>query len=194
MIEDMTVRNLSPATQQSPCTLNEVATVQPRSFRPARRSGSGLGGRPGVPGPAGVDRDLLAVLNQTVCALRFFYGETLAHGEIPSASRLCARAEQAAGGAERRRGGAVPGGSATSLSACQRLTPCLRSQVARVWPRWSHNCTSRSAQDLSRPDLTSKRRGQFFADPVSCDNSYFLHWVRVPSQIGQPTSSIETAG
>src|SRR5882724_2598307 len=79
MIEDMTVRNLSPATQRS-----YVHAVSKFSRYFARS-------------PARLDLEDVrafqvhlvangiswAALNQTVCALRFFYGVTLGHGEIP---------------------------------------------------------------------------------------------------------------
>ncbi len=79
MIEDMAVRNLSPATQ--------------RSYLHAVTKFSGYFGR----SPDRLDLEdvrafqvhLVATgiswpaLNQTVCALRFFYGVTLGHGEIP---------------------------------------------------------------------------------------------------------------
>jgi integrase len=79
MIEDMTVRNLSPATQRS--YLHAVSKFS-RYFG---RSPDRLGLEDvrafqvhlvstGISWPA---------LNQTVCALRFFYGVTLGHGEIP---------------------------------------------------------------------------------------------------------------
>ena len=79
MIEDMTVRNLSPATQRS--YVHAVAKFS-RYFG---RSPDRLGLEDvrafqvhlvsnGISWPA---------LNQTVCALRFFYGVTLGHGEIP---------------------------------------------------------------------------------------------------------------
>lgn len=79
MIEDMTVRNLSPATQRS-----YVHAVSKFS-RYFGRSPDRLGLQDvrafqvhlvstGISWPA---------LNQTVCALRFFYGVTLGHGEIP---------------------------------------------------------------------------------------------------------------
>jgi integrase/recombinase XerD len=79
MIEDMTVRNLSPATQRS--YVHAVAKFS-RFFG---RSPERLGLEDvrafqvhlvstGISWPA---------LNQTVCALRFFYGVTLGHGEIP---------------------------------------------------------------------------------------------------------------
>ena len=79
MIEDMTLRNLSPATQRS--YLHAVAKFS-RFFG---RSPDRLGLEDvrafqvhlvstGMSWPA---------LNQTVCALRFFYGVTLGHGEIP---------------------------------------------------------------------------------------------------------------
>ncbi|AKI03369.1 site-specific recombinase XerD (plasmid) [Hoeflea sp. IMCC20628] len=79
MIDDMTIRNLSPATQRSylhavtkfsryfgrspdRCGLEDV-----RAFQVHLVSS-------GISWPA---------LNQTVCALRFFYGVTLDHHEIP---------------------------------------------------------------------------------------------------------------
>lgn len=79
MIEDMTVRNLSPATQRS--FIHAVAKFS-RYFD---RSPERLGLEDvrafqvhlvssGISWPA---------LNQTVCALRFFYGVTLGHAEIP---------------------------------------------------------------------------------------------------------------
>jgi site-specific recombinase XerD len=79
MSEDMTIRNLSPATQRS--YIHAVAKFS-RFFG---RSPDRLGVEDvrafqvhlvsaGVSWPA---------LNQTVCALRFFYGVTLGHGEIP---------------------------------------------------------------------------------------------------------------
>lgn len=82
MIEDMTVRNLSPATQRS--YVHAVSKFS-RCFG---RSPDRLGLEDvrtfqvhlvaaGISWPA---------LNQTVCALRFFYGVTLGHGEIPERS------------------------------------------------------------------------------------------------------------
>jgi len=79
MIEDMTVRNLSPATQRS--YVHAVAKFS-RYFD---RSPDRLGLEDvrafqvhlisnGISWPA---------LNQTVCALRFLYGVTLGHGEVP---------------------------------------------------------------------------------------------------------------
>jgi integrase/recombinase XerD len=79
MIEDMTIRNLSPATQQS--YIHAVS----KFGRYFGRSPDRLGLEDvrtfqvhlvsmGVSWPA---------LNQTVCALRFFYGVTLGQGEIP---------------------------------------------------------------------------------------------------------------
>ena len=79
MIEDMTIRNLSPATQRS--YVHAVAKFS-RYFG---RSPDRLGLEDvrafqvhlvstGISWPA---------LNQTVCALRFFYGVTLGHAEIP---------------------------------------------------------------------------------------------------------------
>jgi hypothetical protein len=87
MIEDMTVRNLSPATQQS--YLNAVSKFS-RYFG---RSPDRLGLEDvhafqvhlvatGISWPA---------LNQIVCALRFFYGVTLGQATVPERSRPCRR-------------------------------------------------------------------------------------------------------
>jgi site-specific recombinase XerD len=79
MIEDMTIRNLSPATQRS--YLHAVSKFS-RYFD---RSPDRLG----LEDVRAFQVHLVstgiswAALNQTVCALRFFYGVTLGHGEIP---------------------------------------------------------------------------------------------------------------
>jgi site-specific recombinase XerD len=76
MIENMTVRNLSPATQRS--YLNAIS----RYFG---RSPNDLG----LEGVHAFQVHLVATgiswpaLNQIVCALRFFYGVTLSHSTIP---------------------------------------------------------------------------------------------------------------
>ena len=79
MIEDMTVRNLSPATQRSylhavtkfsryfGCPPDRLGLEDVRAFQVHLVS-------IGISWPA---------LNQTVCALRFFYGVTLGQGDIP---------------------------------------------------------------------------------------------------------------
>ncbi len=79
MIEDMTVRNLSPATQRS--YVHAVAKFS-RYFG---RSPDRLG----LEDVRAFQVHLIAkgiswpALNQTVCALRFFYGVTLGQAEIP---------------------------------------------------------------------------------------------------------------
>ena len=79
MIEDMTVRNLTPATQRS--YIHAVSKFS-RYFG---RSPDRLG----VEDVRAYQVHLVAngmswpALNQTVCALRFFYGVTLGHHEIP---------------------------------------------------------------------------------------------------------------
>jgi site-specific recombinase XerD len=79
MIEDMTVRNLSPATQRS--YVYAVAKFSRHFGRsPDRLCLEDVRAfqvhlvATGISWPA---------LNQTVCALRFFYGVTLGHGDIP---------------------------------------------------------------------------------------------------------------
>ncbi|MGO9729967.1 site-specific integrase [Mycobacterium sp.] len=79
MIEDMTVRNLSPATQRS--YVHAVAKFS-RFFR---RSPDRLG----LDDVRAFQLDLVARgiswagLNQIVCALRFFYGTTLGRTDLP---------------------------------------------------------------------------------------------------------------
>ena len=79
MIEDMTIRNLSPATQRS--YVHAVAKFSGHFGRSPDRLGLEDVRAfqvhlvsTGISWPA---------LNQTVCALRFFYGVTLGHAEIP---------------------------------------------------------------------------------------------------------------
>src|SRR5215207_8364868 len=79
MIEDMTVRNLSPATQRSyvsavakfsrhfGCSPDRLGLEEVRAFQVHLVAG-------GISWPA---------LNQIVCALRFFYGVTLGQGTLP---------------------------------------------------------------------------------------------------------------
>ena len=79
MIEDMTVRNLSPATQQSyvhavskfsryfECSPDRLGLEDVRAFQ-VHLASTGIS---------------WASLNQIVCALRFFYGVTLGQDAIP---------------------------------------------------------------------------------------------------------------
>jgi integrase/recombinase XerD len=79
MIEDMTVRNLSPATQRSYVhAVSKFSRYFGRSpdrldLEDVRAFQLHLVAN-GISWPA---------LNRTVCALRFFYGVMLGHGEIP---------------------------------------------------------------------------------------------------------------
>src|SRR5579862_3168487 len=79
MIEDMTVRNLSPATQRS--YVHAVSKFSRYFGRSPERLG--------LEDVRAFQVHLVSTgiswpgLNQTVCALRFFYGITLGHGEIP---------------------------------------------------------------------------------------------------------------
>jgi integrase/recombinase XerD len=98
MIEDMTVRNMSPATQRSyisgvaklsryfgrspdKLTLDDVHAFQVHLVST------------GISWPS---------LNQIVCALRFFYGITLGEATLPERIPPRARAPQAAGRAQCR--------------------------------------------------------------------------------------------
>ncbi len=79
MIDDMTIRNMSPATQRS--YLHAVTKFSRHFARsPERLDLEDVRAfqvhlvATGISWPA---------LNQTVCALRFFYGVTLGHAEIP---------------------------------------------------------------------------------------------------------------
>src|SRR3981081_2392847 len=106
MIEDMTVRNLSPATQQS--YLNAVSKFS-RYFG---RSPDRLG----LEDVHAFQVHLVATGISLACAQsdRLRAAVLLWRNARPEhgarAHRLCARAEQAAGRVERRRGRALPGG------------------------------------------------------------------------------------
>ena len=79
MIEDMTIRNLSPATQRS--YIHAVSKFSRHFGRSPDRLG--------LEAVRAFQVHLIstgiswAALNQTVCALRFFYGVTLGQAEIP---------------------------------------------------------------------------------------------------------------
>lgn len=106
MIEDMIVRNLSPATQRSYISAvskfsryfgrspDRVELEDVRAFQVHLVS-------TGISWPA---------LNQIVCALSFFLRPHARRGAHSGAHSLCARTPQAAGGTERRRSRAVPRG------------------------------------------------------------------------------------
>jgi hypothetical protein len=107
MIEDMTVRNLSPATQQS--YLNTV----PKFIRYFGRSPDRLGLEDvdafrvhlvatGISWPA---------LNQIVCALRFFYGVTLGQDTIPERIAYAREPSKLPVVLSADRGRALPGGN-----------------------------------------------------------------------------------
>jgi integrase/recombinase XerD len=79
MIEDMTIRNLSPETQQS--YVRAVAKFSAHFGRsPARLGLEDVRAYQVYLTSQGV---AWSSLNQTVCALRFFYGVTLGRSEIP---------------------------------------------------------------------------------------------------------------
>ena len=108
--EDMTVGNLSPATQRS--HLHAVSKFSRRFGRSPERLGlEEVRAFPVHLVPTGIS---WPALNQTVCALRFFIWRHARARRDPGAHPLRGRAAQAAGGAERRggrvlsRGGAQP--------------------------------------------------------------------------------------
>ena len=79
MIEDMTIRNLSPATQRS--YIHAVSKFSQYFHRSPERLGlEDVRAYQVHLASKGV---AWASLNQVVCALRFFYGVTLGHGTIP---------------------------------------------------------------------------------------------------------------
>jgi integrase/recombinase XerD len=79
MIEDMTIRNLSPATQQ--CYLHAVSKFSRHFGRSPDRLG--LGEVHAFQVHLVANGISWASLNQIVCALRFFYGVTLGQATIP---------------------------------------------------------------------------------------------------------------
>ena len=135
----MTVRNLSPATQRSYlravpssaaiAAVRRIGSIW-RMCAPSRCICQYLCN--GISWPA---------LNQTVCALRFFYGVTLGHGEIP---------ERIPYAREPRKLPVVL--SADEVVAFLEAVPSLKSRAARPPPtrrgsgprRWSA-CVSRTS-------------------------------------------------
>ena len=117
MIEDMTVRNLSPATQRT--YVHAVAKfsryLRPltRPAWPRRRAAFQLHLVAGGISWAG--------LNQIVCALRFFYGVTLGRGDLPERIAYAREPRKLPVVLERRGGGALSRGSAEP-EASQALT------------------------------------------------------------------------
>jgi hypothetical protein len=107
MIEDMTVRNLSPGDATIlPSRGIEVEPVfrsVPRLSRP--------GGYPRLPGTFGGDRDILACAESDRLCAAFFLRCDARPRRHSGAHQLRTRAEQAAGRAEHRRGRALSGGN-----------------------------------------------------------------------------------
>ncbi len=136
IIDDMTLRNLSPATQRS------YLHADAKFSRYCDRSPDRLGLEDvrafqvylvsqGISWPA---------LNQTVCVLRFFYGVTLNRAEIP---------ERIAGPAVRFMSPIIPAATGTARSVRVRphatgwrhvRTNCCRSPIST----WSSHCLPRS--------------------------------------------------
>lgn len=125
MIDDMSLRNLSPATQRS--YLHAVSKFSRYSGRSPERLGledvrafQVYLVAQGISWPA---------LNQTVCALRLFYGVTLDRPEIPD--RLCANAAQVAHDPECGRGHSLSRGGVVAEVA-GRVDDGLRSRLAGI--------------------------------------------------------------
>ena len=114
MIEDMTVRNLSPATQRS--YVHAVAKFGRFFGRSPERLG--------LEDMRSLQVHLVAggiswpALNQTVCALRFLYGVTLKQADLPERIPY-ARTPQKLPCAGGRRGSALPGGGAEPQGQCR---------------------------------------------------------------------------
>ena len=96
MIEDMTVRNLSPATQQSYPRGREVQPI----FRPFTWP-AGAGGRPRLPGASHFQRHILGVAQSDCLRAALFLRRDAGLRDDPRADRLCPRAAQAPARAER---------------------------------------------------------------------------------------------
>lgn len=155
MIEDMTIRNLSPATQRS--YLHAVSKLSRyfgrapdrvelddvRAFQVHLVSS-------GVSWPA---------LNQTVCALRFFYGVTLGRGEVPERIAYAREPRKLPICRARRatrvfRPGLSNGPRARSIGSGWRS--CRRPERAsclRVW-KWRISCVAMARSiAVSTPDI-----------------------------------------
>lgn len=144
MIDDMTLRNLSPATQRS--YLHAVAKFS----RYCDRSPDRLGLEDVRAFQVYlVSQDISwPALNQTVCALRFFYGVTLNRAEIPERI-ACAR---------------TPRKLPTILSADEvvrflEAVPSLKARTAltAAWLPVPQGCAPRQAVSLRIADIDSDR-------------------------------------
>ena len=127
MIEDMTVRNLSPATQRS-----YVHAVSKFSRFFGRSPGDAdAGGRAHLSGPPRVEGRGVGEPQPDGGGAAVLLWRHARDGGDPRADRLCPRAAAAAGGAERRRGGAVSRGRAQPEGP-RRADDRLRGRAARL--------------------------------------------------------------
>src|SRR5262245_34991077 len=176
MIEDMTVRNLSPATQQS--YLNAVSKFS-RYFS---RSPDRLGLEDvhafqvhlvatGISWPA---------LNQIVCALRFFYGVTLGQDTVPERIAYAREwAQQAPGRVERRRGRALPVGNPEPQKP-HRADHGLCRRTARVGSRSLEDRRHRQPAN-GDPDRAGQGRQGPLRDALSAAAEDFTHLLAARS-------------
>lgn len=142
MIEDMTVRNLSPATQQS--YLNAVAKLSRYFGRsPDRLDVEDIRAfqvhlvATGMSWPA---------LNQIVCALRFFYGVTLGHDTVPERIAYARQPRKLPVVLERRRGRALPGSNPKPQER-YRADHRLCRRLARIGSGPLEGCRHRQPTD-----------------------------------------------
>jgi hypothetical protein len=177
MIDDMSLRNLSPATQRSyPARSNEV--FQPL-FRPVAGQ-AGTGGRSCIPGVSGVAGHFLAGVEPDGLRATLLLRSDAGSGGDPGADRLCADATQAARDPERRRGRALSGSGAVAEGAhridyglCRRVArlaaaPCASPRHLRANVRGSTLHEHR----LSTEHRTSRRRDSDECDDDLCSQPY----------------------
>jgi integrase/recombinase XerD len=129
MIEDMTIRNLSPATQRS--YVHAVAKFSRHFGRSPRRLGLEDVRAfqvhlvsTGISWPA---------LNQTVCALRFFYGVTLGHALVSDETKAASDKD-----------------CSKTLTQIQELTPIIEREINNIVMA----CTRARRQMLQKLDFS----------------------------------------
>ena len=130
MIDEMTMRRMSPKTQQG-------------YIRAVKRFADFFGRSPDKATAEDIRRfhvhlaktmGRIPTMNATMTALKFFFGVTLGRRDVVEAIPFCPRAAEAASGFEPR-GSCAPAGGGGEHQIPHGLEPCLRHGSARLRSR-----------------------------------------------------------